>query len=72
MRNLLLAFDGTWQKTDSDLSDGDQSSHVVQLVKALNNADTETQQLVHYLPGVGTSAWQQIRGGIFGWGSLTR
>lgn len=68
MRNLLLAFDGTWQKTDSGLSDGDQSSHVVQLVKALNNADTETQQLVHYLPGVGTSAWQQIRGGIFGWG----
>ena len=68
MRNLVLAFDGTWQKTDSDLSDGDQNSHVVRLVKALQNTDTDTPQLVHYLSGVGTSAWEQLRGGIFGWG----
>ena len=68
MRNLLLAFDGTWQKTDSDFSDGDQNSHVVQIVQALQDSVTETPQIVHYLPGVGTSAWQQIRGGIFGWG----
>jgi uncharacterized protein (DUF2235 family) len=68
LRNLLLAFDGTWQKTDADLSDGDQNSHVVRLVEALHNSDSDLPQLVHYLPGVGTSAWQQIRGGIFGWG----
>ena len=68
MRNLVLAFDGTWQKTDSDLSDGDQNSHVVRLVNALKNTDTETPQRIHYLSGVGTSAWQQLRGGIFGWG----
>jgi len=68
VRNLLLAFDGTWQNTDSDFSDGDQNSHVVQIVQALQDSVTETPQLVHYLPGVGTSAWQQIRGGIFGWG----
>ena len=68
MRNLVLAFDGTWQNTDSDLSDGDQNSHVVQLVKALQNSDTQTPQLIRYLPGVGTSAWDQLRGGIFGWG----
>jgi len=68
VRNLLLAFDGTWQNTDSDFSDGDQNSHVVQIVQALQDSVTETPQLVRYLPGVGTSAWQQIRGGIFGWG----
>lgn len=68
MRNLVLAFDGTWQKTDSDLSDGDQNSHVVQLVQALNNSHSDIPKLIHYLPGVGTSAWQQIRGGVFGWG----
>lgn len=68
MRNLILAFDGTWDEPDHDLSDGNQNTHVARLVSALNHTDSPIDQRVFYQPGVGTDLFDQIRGGIFGWG----
>jgi len=68
LRNLILAFDGTWDLPDNDLTDGDQNTHVARLVRELKNVDSPIEQTVFYQAGVGTHPFDQIRGGLFGWG----
>lgn len=69
MRNLLLAFDGTWKVPDTEPSDGDESTNVWRLVNSLEpHASDGTEQLSWYFSGVGTNAFDRIRGGLFGSG----
>lgn len=69
MRNLLLAFDGTWAVPDTELSDGDESTNVWRLVNSLEPfSDEGIEQLSWYFSGVGTEVFDRVRGGLFGRG----
>jgi uncharacterized protein (DUF2235 family) len=57
-RNIIIAFDGTWDTPKS-------KTNVERLKDAALNND---QQKVWYHPGVGTSTLTWIRGGLFGYG----
>lgn len=69
MRNLLLAFDGTWQSPDRDLTDGDESTNVWRLADALlPESPAGVKQLCWYFQGVGTRRLNRLRGGVLGQG----
>jgi len=69
VRNLLFAFDGTWQVPDTDPADGDKSTNVWRLVNSLKpQSSGGTEQLSWYFSGLGTQLFNQLRGGLFGQG----
>ena len=62
-RNLILLFDGTWNKAGTD---GDNSeTNVVKLYRLLPNSYMEN---VHYEEGVGIKSEEEILGAAFGSG----
>lgn len=69
MRNLVLAFDGTWNTPDLNSADGDESTNVWRFVQALLPRNTEgILQRSWYITGVGTDPFERLRGGILGEG----
>jgi len=60
-QRLILLFDGTW-------NDPDNQTNVYRLARLLEDYDGTTRQRFFYEPGVGTSKFQKIRGGTFGYG----
>ena len=69
MRHLFLAFDGTWNEPDTNLSDGDQNTNVRRAYQALKpKTPAGIEQLKFYSKGVGTDPFERVRGGLFGKG----
>jgi uncharacterized protein (DUF2235 family) len=69
MKRLVVCCDGTWNKPEQ-LSKGLLApTNVSKLALAIAREDgAGTRQLVHYQRGVGTRAWERVRGGAFGIG----
>ena len=58
-KNILICADGTWNKDDNE----QKFTNVAKLSRAAIE-DSEKQKVL-YIRGVGTSAWDHIRGGAF-------
>ncbi len=58
IRNLIIGCDGTWNDTDSGLTN----------VAKILNACSSAKQVTHYEEGVGTAHWEALPGGIYGKG----
>jgi uncharacterized protein (DUF2235 family) len=59
MTRIAVLFDGTW-------SDEDSGTNIARLDRRV--ARRPGEQEVHYVPGVGTSRWERLRGGVLGRG----
>lgn len=59
-RKLAVFLDGTWDQAAGNTN--------VWRLKSLCRSDPESGQLIFYSAGVGTSAGESIRGGMFGFG----
>ena len=69
MKRIVLCFDGTWNTPDDDTDDGDESTNVHQLWKAVAAADAAgVVQDKWYDEGVGTKWYTKVPGGAFGVG----
>ncbi len=63
-RRLIVFCDGTWNRADRPAV-----TNVCKLREAVDESESApVRQLVHYEPGVGTRAWERVRGGAFGVG----
>lgn len=67
MKRLVFCFDGTWNKLDAQ-----HPTNVVITAESVLplSIDKSTAQLIYYDEGVGTSAIDRIRGGVFGHGLM--
>ena len=67
MRRLVFCFDGTWNKLSNP-----EPTNVVLVAESIAPVDDEGRdQIVYYDEGVGTSKYDNIRGGAFGVGLVT-
>ena len=68
-KRLVIFCDGTWNTPDQE-SDGRPSpTNVTKLALAVAPTGSDgTEQRVFYHRGVGTSRWERLRGGAFGFG----
>ena len=63
-RNIVLCFDGTWNRED-----GERATNVVRTSRAVApSTDAGVEQLRYYDRGVGTGRFDRIRGGVVGLG----
>ena len=60
-QKLILLFDGTW-------NDPEDQTNVYRVARRLHDDDGDVKQRFYYDPGVGTSKFQRLSGGIFGYG----
>jgi len=60
-QRLIVLFDGTW-------NDPEDQTNVYRLSRSICDCDDEIRQRFFYDPGVGTSRFSHIRGGVTGWG----
>ena len=65
-RNLVVGFDGTWNEPEPAADGSSCDTNVVKFLRALRS--NNGQQLQHYEQGVGSRAWEIVRGGIYGYG----
>ena len=69
MKRIVLCFDGTWNTPDDETDDGDESTNVHLLWKAVAAADAAgVVQDKWYDEGVGTKWYTKVPGGAFGVG----
>jgi len=63
-KRLVVCCDGTW-----NVATQRYRTNVAKVARAVRPvAVTGTEQRVRYLDGVGTTGWDRLRGGAFGWG----
>ncbi|WP_319549567.1 DUF2235 domain-containing protein [Desulfogranum marinum] len=69
-KNIIIFCDGTWNRLDQKSKEGKICpTNVVKLFEAICPYDDNgITQFVHYVPGVGTSWRDRIKGGGFGYG----
>jgi uncharacterized protein (DUF2235 family) len=68
-KRLVLCCDGTWNTPDQASGGHPCPTNVTKLALAVADAgDDGKQQRVFYHRGVGTSRWERLRGGAFGFG----
>lgn len=60
-QRLILLFDGTW-------NDPQDQTNVYRISRRIHDYDDDVRQRFFYDPGVGTSKWTRVRGGVFGYG----
>lgn len=71
---LILCFDGTWDKAPDPApqaagADPSVATNVFKFCSAILERDADgTKQSTSYQPGVGTKWYDQVSGGLFGWG----
>jgi len=64
VKSLVVCADGTW-----DFATQKNPTNVEKLYRAVAaRSDSGAEQRAFYHPGVGTSRWERIRGGAFGYG----
>jgi uncharacterized protein (DUF2235 family) len=64
MKKLIVCADGTWDKATNKHPTNVERMHTA----VASAADDGTPQLPYYHPGVGTSFWERLPGGAFGYG----
>jgi uncharacterized protein (DUF2235 family) len=71
-KNLVVCCDGTWNDPDELRDHVAKPTNVAKLALALvsdvDKSAGERSQLMHYEPGVGTTADERLIGGAFGYG----
>jgi len=68
-KRLVICCDGTWNIPDKMDRGTVCPSNVAKMADAVAlYAPDDTRQLIFYQGGVGTGAWDRVRGGAFGWG----
>ncbi len=68
-KRLVLCCDGTWNMPDQESGGRSCPTNVTKLALGVaGNADDGKEQRVFYHRGVGTSRWERLRGGAFGFG----
>ena len=68
-KRLVLCCDGTWNTPDQQSGGRPCPTNVTKLALAVADAgDDGKEQIVFYHRGVGTSRWERLRGGAFGFG----
>ena len=69
-KNIIVFCDGTWNSPDQESKNGKPCpTNVAKLFEAITPCDAHgIPQIVHYIPGVGTSFRDRITGGGFGYG----
>lgn len=65
-RKLVVGLDGTWNEPEQTADGRVVGTNVVRLLDAM--ATLGDKQVKHYEQGVGTRAWEALRGGIYGHG----
>ncbi len=65
-RNLVVGFDGTWNEPETGADGSSCDTNVVKFLKAMRSNNGQQRQ--HYEQGVGSRAWEIVRGGIYGYG----
>ena len=60
-QRLIVLFDGTW-------NDPEDQTNVYRLSRCIQHYDGNIRQRFFYDPGVGTSKWSHLIGGVFGYG----
>ena len=69
MKRLVVCCDGTWNAPDQADNGSPAPTNVARLALVVAPHDPAgTEQRVYYHQGVGTSRWERIRGGVFGFG----
>lgn len=64
-KRIVLSLDGTWNEKGQTDQGVEVETNVLKLHNALAGS---AEQIGCYLPGVGTSPFQRVSGGAFGWG----
>ncbi len=68
-KRLVVGTDGTWNVPDRKDRGEVRPSNVVKMVLAVAPRDNHgVEQVVYYGKGVGTGAFERVRGGVLGWG----
>lgn len=68
-KRLVLCCDGTWNTPDQESGGRSCPTNVTKLALAVaDRADDGKEQRVFYHRGVGTSRWERLLGGAFGFG----
>jgi uncharacterized protein (DUF2235 family) len=68
-KRLVLCCDGTWNTQEQKSEGRPCPTNVTKLVQAVaGTGDDGKEQRVFYHQGVGTSRWERLRGGAFGFG----
>lgn len=69
MKKHVILFDGTWNKPDLKIQDGDENTNVFRIKELIKPATKEgIKQSIYYEPGVGTDWYNKVCGGTFGVG----
>ncbi len=69
MKRIVLCCDGTWNTPDQTSDGHVTQTNVTKVASTVADVDPGgVRQLVFYQPGVGTSPWERLRGGAFGFG----
>jgi uncharacterized protein (DUF2235 family) len=68
-KRLIVCCDGTWNTADQAIAGQARPTNVTKLALSVAATDAAgVRQCVYYHRGVGTSRWQRLRGGAFGFG----
>jgi uncharacterized protein (DUF2235 family) len=68
-KRLVLCCDGTWNTPDQQVGGRPCPTNVTKLALAVADAGTDgKEQRIAYRRGVGTTRWERLRGGAFGFG----
>lgn len=68
-KRLIVCCDGTWNTADQANAGKPCPTNVTKLAVSIRPADSDgVRQRVYYHCGVGTSRWERLRGGGFGFG----
>lgn len=68
-KRLIVCCDGTWNTADQAIAGRPCPTNVTKLALSIAPADSAgIRQCVYYHSGVGTSRWERLTGGAFGFG----
>jgi uncharacterized protein (DUF2235 family) len=67
-KNVVLLFDGTWNKPAEPKADGAYDGAESNICRLLRAVEDQPGQVAWYDEGVGTGRFERLRGGLFGYG----
>lgn len=68
-KRLVVCCDGTWNTADQGAAGRPCPTNVTKIALSIASQDgAGVRQRVYYHPGVGTTRWERLRGGAFGFG----
>lgn len=68
-KRLVICCDGTWNTADMEIAGRPCPSNIAKIALSVAAEDSAgVEQRVRYQVGVGTTRWERVRGGAFGFG----